>query len=204
MFKPKGVMFLTLVTMLMAFSCSGPESDQTLLTAKLPLHLEEHIEAARIEGSEVPEDLPPPVEWRFDEPQPDWKPVKPIPAKWEAVKPVRVDDALRLPLTARNRADGPRLIGSIYVELSDWNFEEWAYVEIRARARDTMRKVGLDFNYTEEDPWEGSSFPYYSLGDQTYLVTDGTVQTYRLSLQQTSRRWEGPVDEPGDLVQQPE
>lgn len=30
MFKPKGVMFLTLVIMLMAFSCSGPESDQPL------------------------------------------------------------------------------------------------------------------------------------------------------------------------------
>ncbi|KKM84157.1 hypothetical protein LCGC14_1302050 [marine sediment metagenome] len=192
MFKPKGVMFLTLVIMFMAFSCSGPESDQTLLKAKLPLHLEEHLDAASIEGSEVPEDLPAPIEWHFYKPQPDWKPVKPISAQMEAVKPVRVDDALRLPLTVRNRADGPRLIGSIYVELPDWNFEEWAYVEIRARARDTMRKVGLYFNYTEEDPWEGSSFPYYSLGDQTYLVTDGTVQTYRLSLQQTSRRWEGP------------
>jgi len=59
MFKPKGVMFLTLVIMLMAFSCSGPESDQRLLTAELPLHLEEHLDAATIEGSEVPEDLPP-------------------------------------------------------------------------------------------------------------------------------------------------
>jgi hypothetical protein len=61
MFKPRGVMFLTLVFMLMAFSCSGPESDQTLLTAELPLHLGEHIEAASIEGSEIPEDLPAPV-----------------------------------------------------------------------------------------------------------------------------------------------
>jgi arylsulfatase A-like enzyme len=192
MYKPKGLMFLTLVIMLMAFSCSGPESDQTLLTAKLTLHLEDHLDAARIEGSEVPEDVPAPVEWRFNEPQPDWKPAKPVSAKWEAVMPVRVEDGLRLPLTVRNRADGPRLIGSIYFELPDWNFEEWAYVEIRARARDTMRKVGLYFNYTEEDRLEGRSFPFYTLGDQTYLMTDGTVQTYRLSLQQTSRRWEGP------------
>ncbi len=59
MFKPREVMFLTLVIMLMAFSCSGPESDQPILTAELPLHLEEHIEAASIEGSEIPEDLPP-------------------------------------------------------------------------------------------------------------------------------------------------
>lgn len=61
MFKPKGSMFLTLIIMLMAFNCSGPESDQPVLTAKLPLHLEEHLKAATIEGSEVPEDLPAPV-----------------------------------------------------------------------------------------------------------------------------------------------
>lgn len=96
MFKPKGVMFLTLVIMLMAFSCSGPKSDQTLLTAELPLHLEEHLEAVSIKGSEVPEDIPAPVEWRFDEPQPDWKPAKPIQPQIQAVKPVRVDDAATL------------------------------------------------------------------------------------------------------------
>ncbi len=191
MFKPKGVIFLTLVIMLVAFSCSGPESDQTLLTAKLPLHLEEHIEAAMIEGSEVPEDLPAPVEWRFDEPHPDWKPAKPISAQWEAVKPVRVDDALRLPLTAECRADGRRLIGIIYVDLPDWNFEEWGYVEIRARAQDSMRNIGLAFNYTKEDSED--VLPFYAAGAGALLVTDGTVQTYRLSLHTTEmRKWEGP------------
>ena len=49
--KYKGEMFLTLVIMLMAFSCSGPESDQPLLTTEVPLHLEEHLDAATIEGS---------------------------------------------------------------------------------------------------------------------------------------------------------
>ncbi len=106
MFKPKGVMFLTLVIVLMGLNCSGPESDQPLLTAELPLHLEEHLDAARIEGSKVPEDLPDPVVWRFDEPQSGWRPAKPLTAQWEAVKPVRVDDALRLPLTAENRGRG--------------------------------------------------------------------------------------------------
>ncbi|MCK4782589.1 MAG: hypothetical protein KAV87_02480, partial [Desulfobacteraceae bacterium] len=69
----KGVMSLTLIIMLMALSCSGPESEQTLFTAKHPFHLEEHLDAAMIEDSEIPEDLPAPVEWRFDESQPDWK-----------------------------------------------------------------------------------------------------------------------------------
>jgi len=48
MIKTKGVMFLTLVfIMLLVFSCAGPESERPLLTAELPLHLEEHRELAK-------------------------------------------------------------------------------------------------------------------------------------------------------------
>ena len=182
---PATVLGLTLL------SCSGSPSGSTVLTADMPLHLEEHLDVATIVGSEVPADLPQPVEWRFDEPQPEWRPAKPIPDQWEAVEPVRVDDALRLPLTVENRADGPRLHGSIYVELPGWDRADWAYVEIRARAQGPMRYIGLDFNYTEEDLEE--SFPFYASGDRAFLVTDGTVQTYRLSLDYfRMRRWEGP------------
>jgi arylsulfatase A-like enzyme len=84
------------------------------------------------------------------------------------------------------------LIGSIYVELSDWNLQDWAYVEIRARTEDPMRNIGLSFNYNEKErAWE--LFPFYSIGDYAPLVTDGTIQTYRLSLDSPRmRRWEGP------------
>jgi hypothetical protein len=71
-------MFLTLVIMLIAFSCSGPESDQPLLTAKLPLDLEEHLDKARISGAEVPEAIQEPAEWDFSEPQSDWKLAVPL------------------------------------------------------------------------------------------------------------------------------
>ncbi len=193
MFKPKRMMFFTLIIMFVAFSCSGPESDQPLLTAEVPLHLEEHLDAAKIVGSEVPKDVPEAIEWRFDKPQPDWKPAKPISAQWEAVKPVQAGDALHLPLTAENRADGPRLIGEIYVKLPDWNIEDWAFVEIRARTRDPIAWINLDFNYTEEDSQEGGIFPFYTSGDGSFLVTDGTVQTYRLSMQHSRmRKWDGP------------
>jgi hypothetical protein len=56
MFKPKEVISFTLVIMLLVFGSSGQELDQPILTAELPLHLEEHIDDARIEGSEVGED----------------------------------------------------------------------------------------------------------------------------------------------------
>ena len=53
--------------------CLGCADNQTMtLTADLPLHLEEHLDAATIVGSELPADLPQPVVWNFDEAQPDW------------------------------------------------------------------------------------------------------------------------------------
>ncbi len=184
---------IILTAVLLLFGCRDTEPEQqTALTAEMPLHLEDHLDTAHIEGSEVPVDVPKPVVWSFDEPQPDWKPTQPIQPKMEAVKPVRVDDALRLPLTTRNRRDvRPRLLGSIHIELPDWNLEEWAYVEVRARTQDPIRVVGLEFNYTEEDP--RGVFPFYRVGDRAPLVTDGTIQTYRLSLDNAwMRRWEGP------------
>jgi len=100
----------------------------------------------------------------------------------EAVKPVRVEDALRLPLTAKNRPPGqPVLLGRIYVELPDWSSEDWAYVEIRARTRDPVGLIALGFNYTEEDPV--GNFPLYRVGRIDFrAVADGTNQLYRFSL----------------------
>ena len=192
---------------LLVLTCAGCETGPAPLTAEVPLHLEEHLDAATIEGSEVPEDIPEPVEWRFDEPQPEWRPAKPIEVPSAAVKPVRLDDALRLPLTADNRPDdAPRLIGTIYVDLPDWNLEDWGYVEIRARARGQRSRVGLYFNYTGEDSRPGSVFPFYTWGEGTLLVTDGTVQTYRLSLGSPNiRSWEGPWTHLGIILNsQPE
>jgi len=62
-----------LAATLLVASCTDPASVPVVLTADLPLHLEDHFDKATIEGSEVPDNLPEPVEWRFDEPQPEWK-----------------------------------------------------------------------------------------------------------------------------------
>jgi len=69
----------------------------------------------------------------------------------EAVEPVQAEDVLRLPLTMRNSISFPHLIGAIYVKLPDLSLQEWVYVEIRARTRDPMLYVGLEFNYSEVD-----------------------------------------------------
>ena len=45
-------------------------ADSEALSADIPLHLEEHLDAATIIGSEPPRDIPEAMSWRFDEPQP--------------------------------------------------------------------------------------------------------------------------------------
>ncbi|MHC4557467.1 MAG: hypothetical protein ACYS80_09200, partial [Planctomycetota bacterium] len=110
-------------------------------------------DTAQIEGSEVSKDLPKAIEWRFDEPQPDWKPVKPMPTELEAVKPVRAEDALRIVLTKANAVPRPnrqrKRQGSIYVDLPDWQYEDWAYVVVRARASRGISSLGIAFNLRE-------------------------------------------------------
>ncbi len=177
--------------LLLSLLCVGCGQAETL-TAHLPLHLEDHIDVADVTGSEVPSDVRQPVEWRFDEPQPDWKPAKPIAGHREAMTPIRIEDALRLPLTSQTYI-GPRLGGEIYVALPDWDLDDWAFVEIRARARGPVRGIELDFNYTETEP--GGDTPFYTHGDGALVLSDGTVQTYRLSLDPSTfqrGRWEGP------------
>lgn len=149
-------------------------------------------------GSKAPSGLPRTVEWDFGEPQPDWRPAKPISDEFETVKPVRVDGALRLPLTPETRIDGPNQAGEIYVTLPDWNLDDWSDVEVRARTRDSIVAIGLDFNYTETDP--GSGGPFYSEGDATRITSDGAVHTYRLDLDweyMDRGKWEGPWTELG-------
>jgi arylsulfatase A-like enzyme len=171
--------------------CSGPSADSTVLSAEMPLHLEDHLDAAVIEGSEPPdisasEDA---AEWLFAEAQPGWRPARPTDPRWEPVGPVQTDGALRLPLNQRHRVVGQRLHGAIYVELPDWNIEDWSHVEIRARASEAMRNVGLAFN---RDPTR-EPLGFFTDGSRTPVVSDGTPQTYRLPLESPAMtRWEGP------------
>ena len=135
----------------------GPEP----LTAEVPLHLEDHLDAAVITGSKVPSDVPAAVEWRFDEPQPDWKPLLPL---VRSVKPARVKrtkDSLRITLTKETdykEWDGrPELSGGVYVNLPDWRREEWGEILIRARTAEKIEGVGIGFNLREKigsEPWE--------------------------------------------------
>jgi len=171
---------------LLACRPSGPAP----LSARQPLHLEEHLAAARIEGSEVPKDLPKDVAWRFDEPQPAWKPVVPL---VPGVAPAAVrqgDGALRIELGAANR-NRRGLGGGTYVDLPGWNRQDWAWLVVRARATGPAGSLTAWYNLRRE---HGETFdtytPFLSRGEAATLVTDGSVQSYLLRADWTNW-WEG-------------
>lgn len=181
---------------LLSTSCGAVESGPAVLTAEVPLHLEEHLKAARIEGSEVSAQLPKPVEWRFDQPQPDWKPAVPLNPAIKPVSLLRTQDALRMMLTDANKnPNNPNsLVGGFYVDLPGWRREDWAHVVVRARTSDEVSWIGVAFNLRERSATTttGNSFPFRYTGDNSFPVRDGAVQTYVLRADWSGGEWEGP------------
>ncbi len=97
------------------------------LTADMPLHPEDHLDAATVVGSEVPADAPTVLEWHFDEPQDDWKPfVPPGNPTTDPVDVTQLDDALRVTMTGSTR--GPPWAGGLVLEVPDWNYEDLAHL----------------------------------------------------------------------------
>ena len=188
----------TLLALLLV-NCSDSPSGSPVLTAEMPLHLEDHLEAATIMGSEVPANLPQPMEWRFDQPQPNWKPAVPWNPTIEPATLTHAEDALRVTLTegTKNPNGDPR--GGIYVNLPDWRREDWAYVLVRARASEEVDWVELEFNLREgSGTATDSPFPFRFDGEWVFVVNDGSVQTYLLRADRPRQPdWEGPWQQLG-------
>lgn len=119
---------------LLVCGCRGEKESGKLLRAEVPLHLEEHLESATVVGSEVPENLPAPVEWRFDAPQSDWKPVLPRDETQPSTRTEPVADAMRIVLR-HPPPDSEWIVyapDGIYIDLPDWDRDDWAWVEAQA------------------------------------------------------------------------
>ncbi len=168
---------VAVLVVLVSLGCGDHESAQVTLTAEVPLHLEDHLDAATIEGSEVPTDVPEAVEWLFDEPQPDWKPAYGYEFSQELVTLVRTGDALRVILEEKHVDSDGDICGYVYTDLPDWQVQDWAYVALRARVQPGMQSVGLAFNLTEP----ARAGVWQVRGGSSPMISDGTVQTYLLS-----------------------
>ena len=166
-----------LLALVLALICAGCDSGPAPLTAEMPLHLEDHLDAATIVGSEVPEDIPQAVEWRFDEPQPDWKPDYGYEFSQGLVTLMRTSDALRVILEEKHADSDGDICVNVYTDLPDWQLQDWAYVALEARAQPGMWEAGLGFNLTEPARAGGRQ----AWGIPSPLIADGTEQMYLLS-----------------------
>ncbi len=190
---------------LLGLGCAGPEA----LTVEVPLHLEEHLDDATVMGSEVPEDLPDPEVWNFDEAQTEWKALPVARFDLEPTRLSRTDDALRVTLGKSTEEDQDFASGAVYVDLPNWTRDDWGHLQVRARTSDEVRQVGIGFNLLDEsesDDEEHWLFQFW--GEQAAVISDGTVQTYSLRADWSGGDWEGPwrqlilffsAEEPGSI-----
>jgi len=177
---------LLLLPALLACRPSGPEP----LAVRQPLHLEEHLEAARITGSEVPKDLPADVEWRFDAPQPEWKLAPTLVPGLAPATVVQENGALQVRLGEENRSRRG-LGGGVYVDLPGWNRQDWAWLVVRARATGPAGRLTAWFNLRKEHGERMDEYtPFLSRGEVATLVNDGSVQSYLLRAD-WANWWEG-------------
>ncbi len=173
---------LGVVALSLSLGCRGPQPSSAVLTAETPLHLEEHLEAATVEASELPPQLPTPEEWRFDQPQPDWKPVGFRSPHERLPRVDYVEDAVRVTLSDEEPPTGWRPQGGLYIDLPDWNLEDWAYVMVRLRTSDDIDDLKLGINLSTDDAAQPIRRPFEAQLPRVPVIDDGTVQSYILRL----------------------
>lgn len=183
-----------LFAMLLTAGCTGLDPGPAPLTAEVPLHLEDHLDAATIIGSDLPSEMPEAVKWRFDQEQPDWKATtETAPASVR-----RSDDALQLVLTDASRGagapgSGESLSGGIYVDLPDWKREDWSDVLVRARSTGKGNNLTVGFNpHDENGPRVDEPGPFQFVGETVQLINDGEAHDYLMRADWSWGEWTGP------------
>jgi arylsulfatase A-like enzyme len=193
------VVFLLLA--LVFLSCSDREDAAEALRAKTPFHLEEHLDAATIVSSEVPEDVHAAVEWSFDKPRPDWKPVAPLRKNVKPVGMRQTSDALRLTLSKEGRF----FRGGIYIDFPDWRREDWAYVLVRARTSDKIQQISLGFNLSDSSETVDSlQTRFLFAGEFLNVINDGKIHTYLMRTDWSWGEWKGIWKQLGIMVRSSE
>jgi arylsulfatase A-like enzyme len=166
-----------------SLGCEARAASSPLLTAELPLHLEDHLGTAHVTGSELPPDPPRPLDWRFDQAQSEWKAA---PSWNPTIAPTTVTmtgEALRVTLTDKNRNLAGIPVGGIYIDVPDWDRADWADLVIRARSDSSVNRITLGFNLREgRGPRTVAPFAFQQLGHNMPVVRDSTIHTYRLRI----------------------
>ena len=107
----------------------------------------------------------------------------------EPVEVTQLEDAVRVTLTdgTRNPNGLPR--GGIVLDVPDWDYEDLAHLVVRARTADDVRNFSVEFNRREGSGTDTDfPMPFAHRGETVPVVSDGTVQIYRLRLDFFGRR----------------
>jgi arylsulfatase A-like enzyme len=179
-----------------ALAGCGPVGADVVLNADVPLHLENQLELAVVEGCNVPDDVPEPVTWNFADEQPEWKIVEPWEPEVERAELSRVEDALRITLGDMDTTDEYDYSGAgIYMDVPGWEREDWAHIQVRARSEADVNWLGvvMGFNLRDDSEMEEAEdeSPVEFMGENATVIRDGTVQTYNLRADWSGGRWEG-------------
>jgi len=175
---------ILIISLFVAFSCSGPGSKTALGFLDHSIHLEEYLSRAVIDGSEVPKSLVDSVEWRFNEPQPDWKPIVPLRQPQRPAPMSRTEDSLRLVLdeTVRwTRSGNAHYSGGVWVDVPDWQREDWAFITVSARVvcDDGVPGMVCHLNKREEAGPQGEETSLFLASTESVnLIPDGKVHGY--------------------------
>ncbi len=184
---------LALILCALSIGCGS----SPVLTAEMPLHLEEHLDAATITGSAIPSNPTPTVEWQFDQPQPEWKPLPLLHPPFAVALLTKTPAGLLVTTTRRGLDPAGRPIAGIYIDVPGWIRSEWADVLVRARADSTtpLNTLRLLFNRRDARPGvtdTGFVVPFQFAGQGSPIVRDGAIHTYRLRVAVGAPAFKGP------------
>ncbi|MEE9473849.1 MAG: sulfatase-like hydrolase/transferase [Acidimicrobiia bacterium] len=171
----------------LCLGCGGPAP----LTVDMPLHLEDHLDAAVIEGSELPADGPESIVWRFDEPQPNWESFSAVESR-NTGQATRTDDALRIVMTDADRVAGQDRVGAgIYTDSPGLLVLQPTHLLVRARTEsagdlsvytDDFRVFRPRFSGVTGE-FRGKAYGLFQRwGGSSPMIADGSVQSYLLPL----------------------
>jgi arylsulfatase A-like enzyme len=161
--------------------CGEPRASLGDNLSEMPTHLEALLAAAAIEGSAPPSSPPAAEAWDFGDVQPAWKPVG-FGRPQQLPRAAQVGDALRLTLPFEEPAEGGLRHGGLYLEVPEWDLEDWAYVVVRLRTSDPVDHLELGFNLAHREPEDTRPGPFDAWSPQIPLITDGSAQSYVVRL----------------------
>ena len=201
--RPHLVCLLTLMAFLPVVldACHRPnDSGPDVATlASMPIHLEDRLDTAEIEGAEVHADLGKSLSWSADAGLADWSALPNFVDGGAPYQVERADDALRVRVTDRSFApDDPEesLHGGIFLDVPGFTVNSWREVEVQARISGPVQWLGIGYEVRDtggDEPDEQWPTRYFGAG--TGANPDGKVHTYQFPLV----GFGGPVP---DVVQQ--